>query len=618
VIEHDLAHGATIQRSSRSCNRCHIGARRLGSEEVVGVASISINPRVSRFRDTCNVYVLRSGTEAILVDFGDGDVLDHLEELGVERVTDVLLTHHHRDQLGGLQRAVDAGIRVWAPPSEVELIAGMDERWQRRQVANDYDLREDRFSLLRSVPVTGAVDEYRTTRFGDLAVYALPTPGHTLGSVTYLVEVEGQRLAFTGDLVYGDGKVWSLAATQWTYSGLEGWGATIISASVLADRDPAVLLPSHGDPILEPATALAKLAQRMQGLIDLRDPRRWNVAERLRMPFDPITPHLLRNRTVFATSYVLLSETGAALVIDFGYDVTTTADSTERAARRTLLWSLDGLRRDYGVERIDAAIVTHYHDDHVAGLNLLRDVEAAEVWAPENVAPILEEPSRYDLPCLWFDPIPVDRVIPFEQPIQWHEHELTVYPLPGHTRYAAAISFEVDGTRILVTGDQQTDDGARSILNYQYRNRFLPEDFVASAQLYRRLQPDLLLGGHWLPLAVTDDLLLRLGSDAERLGELHRELLPDEGFGTAGFGARIEPYRSSPGTTEFTVHVRNPFEREQAATVRFAGEERTVDLEPNGEAAVTFTVTSAGPRRLAAELTVGGTRFGQQAEALVE
>jgi glyoxylase-like metal-dependent hydrolase (beta-lactamase superfamily II) len=209
-------------------------------------------------------------------------------------------------------------------------------------------------------------------------------------------------------------------------------------------------------------------------------------------------------------------------------------------------------------------------------------------------------------------------VLRFGEPVRWHEHELTVYALPGHTQYAAAISFEVDGTRILVTGDQQTDDGARSILNYQYRNRFVPEDFAASAQLYRRLKPDLLLGGHWLPLAVTDDLLFRLGTDAQRLGELHRELLPEEGFGTAGFGARIEPYRSSPGTTEFTVHVRNPFDRDERATVAFGGQEQTVELEAHGQASLSFTVTSEGPRRLAAELTVGTTRFGQQAEALVE
>jgi len=579
----------------------------------VGAATISIAPGVSCFRDTCNVYVLAAGGEAVLVDFGDGDVLDHLGELGVERVTDVLLTHHHRDQLGGLQRAADAGIRIWAPPCEVELIAGIDERWRRRQLANDYDLREDRFSLLASVPVTGTVAEYRTTRFGGFDVYVLPTPGHTLGSVSYLVEADGRRLAFTGDLVYGDGKVWSLAATQWTYSGWQGWGSTINSAAILGGWDADLLLPSHGEPIREPTPALATLAERMQGLIDLRDPVRFNAADRLRRPFDPVTPHLLRNRTMFATSYALLSDDGAALLIDFGYDVLATADSTERLARRTLLWSLDGLEH-----RIEAAIMTHYHDDHVAGLNLLREVTGAEVWAPENVAPVLEDPERYDIPCLWFDPIPVDRRIPLKQPFRWHEYELTVYPLPGHTRYAAAISFEVDGTKILVTGDQQTDDGARSILNYQHRNRFVAEDFAASAQLYRRLRPDLLLGGHWLPLAVTDDLLFRLATDAERLRELHRELLPEEGFGTQGFGARIEPYRSKPGTTEFTVAVRNPFDRDETATVTLDGQTRTVELGPRGEAEVAFTVTSEGPRRLAAELTVGGTKFGQQAEAVVE
>jgi glyoxylase-like metal-dependent hydrolase (beta-lactamase superfamily II) len=580
---------------------------------VRAASSISIAPRVSCFPDTCNVYVLRSGTEAILVDFGDGNVLDHVEELGVERVTDVLLTHHHRDQLGGLRRAVDAGIRIWTPAGERELIEGMDDRWRSRQTMNDYDLREDRFSLLESVPVTGTVDEYRTVRFGDLDVFVLPTPGHTMGSVSYLVELDGRRLAFTGDLVYGDGKVWSLAASQWTYSGVEGWGATIISTATLGEQGPDLLLPSHGDPVDDPPAALGKLAERMQGLIDLRDPRRWNVAERLRAPFEPITPHLLRNRTMFATNYALVSDDGRAFLIDFGYDVTCTAPSTERVARRTLLWSLSAL-----AEPPEAVIVTHYHDDHVAGLNLLRDVLGVEVWAPENVAPIIASPERYDLPCLWFDPIPVDRVIEFGKPVQWHEHELTVYPLPGHTRYAAAISFEVDGTKVLLTGDQQTDEGSRSILNYQYRNRFVPQDFSAGTRLYRRLRPDLLLGGHWLPLAVTDDLLFRLEADAQRLTELHAELLPEEGFGTEGFGARIEPYRSPPGTTEFAVSVWNPFDRAETATVVLDGQERRVELGPHAEATVTFTVTSDGPRRIAADLTVGGTRFGQQAEAIIE
>ena len=96
-----------------------------------------------------------------------------------------------------------------------------------------------------------------------------------------------------------------------------------------------------------------------------------------RQPWDAITPHLLRNRTSFANSYALLSESGSAILIDFGYDVSTgLVPSTERTARRPLLWSLDVLRRQHGVERIEAVVATHYHDDHVAGMNLLREVNA--------------------------------------------------------------------------------------------------------------------------------------------------------------------------------------------------------------------------------------------------
>src|SRR5215203_2000887 len=193
---------------------------------------------VFRVRDTCNVYVLRSGSDAILIDFGSGAALDHLPELGIERVTDVLLTHHHRDQVQGLERAADAGVSIWAPPVERELVDDVDRRWQARQIDNDYDLRQDRFSLLEQVPVAGTVAEYRKRRYGGIDVYTLPTPGHTVGSVTYLVEVDGRRLAFTGDLVYGHGKVWSLAATQWSYSGVEGQAATHLSCGVLAQREP--------------------------------------------------------------------------------------------------------------------------------------------------------------------------------------------------------------------------------------------------------------------------------------------------------------------------------------------------------------------------------------------
>jgi glyoxylase-like metal-dependent hydrolase (beta-lactamase superfamily II) len=582
------------------------------------MATADIAADVSCIRDTCNVYVLRDGAEAVAIDFGSGAMLDRLGELGVERVTDVLLTHHHRDQTQGLARAAVHGARIWAPPFDAPLIADAGLNWQIRPLDIDYDLREDRFSPLESLPIHGVVPEYRRVRFGAFEIEALPTPGHTLGSVTYLVEVEGRKLAFAGDLLYGDGKVWSLAATQWSYTGVEGQEATIGSLAELAKHAPDVVLPSHGEPVEDVAATLSKLRARLGELVRLRLVDDWGLEDRLRSPFDRITPHLWRNRTTFANSYVLLSETGAALGLDFGYDMATW--------RRPLLWSLADLD-------VEVVIITHFHDDHVAGVNLLRDVRGTQVWAPASVAPVLREPHRFDLPCLWPEPIEPDVVLAPGEPVRWNEYELTAYPFPGHTLYAAAIEFEVDGRRVLVTGDQYALEGERAILNYQYRNQFRRRDFVHSAALVRELQPDVLLSGHWLPRDVTEQQLEQIERDAERLAELHDELLPDDGFGERGFGARIEPYRvtvASGGALELAVVARNPFTHEADIVVSLVLPEhwktdRTSaagHAEPHAEVTFRFEIEPAAQptrrARVAAELVVDGVQFGQQAEALVD
>ena len=108
------------------------------------------------YRDTCNVYLLRAGREGILIDFGTGGILDELSLLQIDRVSDVLITHHHRDQLQGLHRAVEAGIRVWVPAAEQDLVHSVDAHWQAREVVNSYNNRQDRFSLLEPVPISGA------------------------------------------------------------------------------------------------------------------------------------------------------------------------------------------------------------------------------------------------------------------------------------------------------------------------------------------------------------------------------------------------------------------------------------------------------------------------------
>ncbi|WP_181766552.1 MBL fold metallo-hydrolase [Streptomyces albidus (ex Kaewkla and Franco 2022)] len=598
--------------------------------------------------DTCHVYVLRDRgrREAVLVDFGSGDVLDRLADFEVDRVTDVLVTHHHRDQVQGLARAAAAGIRIWVPPVEHDLIARVDEHWRTRPLDNDYDVRQDRYSLLEQVPVTGTVGEYRTARYGAFDIYTHPLPGHTVGSVGYFTDVAGRRIAFTGDLIHGEGRVWSLAATQWAYTGfhetagMEGVAATVLSCMQVLEHGPELLLPSHGEPVTDPPAAVTRACRALRQLLDTRRRTPWDPEEKLRRPWNQVTPHLLRNTTSMANSYALLSEHGTALLLDFGYDLTTgLAGGHDRSSRRPLLASIEALRRDHGIDRVEVALPTHYHDDHVAGFNLLREVHGTQVWSPSHIAPVLNSPERWDLPCLWYDPIPVDRELTCGRPVRWREYEIGVHELPGHTLYAAAYSFTADGRSVIATGDQQSTEwepGIRpELLNYQYRNRFRVDDFVRSAELYRKLRPELMISGHWAPFEVGDDYLDMLLAEGEKLARLHRELLPrDLDFGAEGFAARIAPYRSvltAGGRTGLSVGVRNPFPTEETAEVMMCvpdgweAEPPVVRLEigAHGEGVADFQLhvpAGTGPAerlRVAVDVTVGGMRLGQQAEALV-
>jgi hypothetical protein len=191
----------------------------------------------------------------------------------------------------------------------------------------------------------------------------------------------------------------------------------------------------------------------------------------------------------------------------------------------------------------------------------------------------------------------------------------------------------------VASGDQQDGRwvaGERpEFLNYQYRNGFRFDDFRRSAELYKRLKPELMISGHWLPRPVTDDYLDALLEAGTELEKLHHELLPLDtvDFGGSGFGARIEPYRSSVsagGVVDVSVLVRNPFRQPSDGCVQLvvpAGWEaeppqRVVGLTAGGEERVTFRLRVGSQRvrraRIGADLTVGEVRFGQHAEALVD
>ncbi|TDD27082.1 MBL fold metallo-hydrolase [Kribbella turkmenica] len=566
--------------------------------------------------DTCVVYLLvdEQTRSAVAIDAGSGRWMDRLASYGVNRVTDVLVTHHHRDQVEGLPRLAASGTRIWVPEGEYGLIAEVSHHWQQRRVANNYDLHTDRFSLLESVPVAGVMKDYSVTRVGHLDVRTLPTPGHTPGSVSYLID----GYAFTGDLLHSPGKVWSAAALQWSYVGLEGAATTMASLVQLLDHQPRVLMPSHGSPMTDPALAVRKTCDALDSLIQTRLGSPSGLLDKLEHPYVELSPHLLMNRTSESRSYVLLSDSGTALLIDYGYDLTSgVAFGSGRHNLRPWLPSLRALQRDYGIERIEVAVPTHYHDDHVAAFNLMRDVHGTEVWASSPVAHVLENPTRYDLPCLWFEPIPCAQHVPNGSSIRWREYELDLHALPGHTLYASAIGFEADGRRVLATGDQQTGTWvpgeSPEIPNFQYANAFAAGDYAASAALYQRLQPSLMISGHWEPRVVTPAYLEELSRLGDEVARVHRELfLPDDPVFTGA--VRITPYRIDAvdgqpfpvrvSCTGVELVVPAGWECQQVSGSEFL-------VVPH----VTAPVRQA---RIAAGITRDGRYLGQLAEALVD
>jgi glyoxylase-like metal-dependent hydrolase (beta-lactamase superfamily II) len=591
-----------------------------------------------RIPDSCNVYLITGERGTVCVDFGTGLALGHPAFQEHHGAFIVLVTHHHRDQVQGLPEAIVLGGRAWVPHTEQDMFRAVDEHWQARALFNDYNMRQDRFSLLDRIPIEGTLRDYASYSFYGHTFEVLPTPGHTVGSLSLLAEIDGRRVAFTGDLIAAPGKIWSLAATQWTYNEGEGLAATILSLLALKARRPELLLPSHGEPIADVDEAIDRTVARLETLIEARKQKNRKLSMLRAEPYVALSPHLLWNRTSLAYSYVLLADNGKALFFDFGYDFSIgLAAGADRAARRPWLYSLPALKAGFGVREIGAVIPTHYHDDHVAGINLLREVEGTAVWLAENFADVLARPDDYNLPCLWYDPVPADRVLPLGQPIEWEGYTLTLHPLHGHTTYAVAISLEVDGRRVVVAGDQyQASEQllAPTLWNYVYRNGFALDDYRASAALFRRLDPQLVLTGHWRPFAVQPDYFASLDEQGETLARLHRDLLldadlagdPEEGI------ALIRPYQltaQAGEAIELHVTVRNPHPTATRAELRLAlpdgwevAEEAIgVALPPTGEATRAFHVTPHGPparrTRIAVDVALDGKPLGQQAECLI-
>ncbi|MCS7222154.1 MAG: MBL fold metallo-hydrolase [Anaerolineae bacterium] len=198
----------------------------------------------------CHVYLLDGGSELALVDAGCGvdteRILRNVAREGFDpaRIRHLLLTHAHRDHAGGssylkalLARKGGFGLRLVASEPEARLLAegSVEELGLDRLGLGDRP-REETFPPCQ---VDLVVSDGDLLAIGDLQVQAIQVPGHNPGCLCYLMNVDGRRVLFAGDVVSYGGVI---SLGNWPGCDLQAYQKGLRK---LADLKVDALLPGH-------------------------------------------------------------------------------------------------------------------------------------------------------------------------------------------------------------------------------------------------------------------------------------------------------------------------------------------------------------------------------------
>jgi glyoxylase-like metal-dependent hydrolase (beta-lactamase superfamily II) len=617
-----------------------------------------LSQHLYRFEDTCNVYILISAEDAtrcVLVDFGTGAVLDQLGQLGVSEVDWILHTHHHRDQAQGDHIAVARSIPIAVPEHERHLFDDVENFWKNRRVLHLYYVRNTYFTLTQSVPVARELRDYDTFSWGGYELEVLPCPGHSLGSISLLATVDGRPVAFSGDLVYAPGKVLSLHDLQYNYGAADGIDCALVSVTQLQKRGPQLLCPSHGAPMTGADDALGQLATNLRSWHEFYT---YGAKTTLDETFIEVAPGVVECTSSTSQFYALIAPDGNALFIDYGSASGNFFNVFNQGfgggdRMRFVEHSLAELRGRYGLKKVDVAMPSHMHDDHLNGFPHLQRHHGTRVWAYENMKDVLEHPEGYLLGCTNAEPIPVERTFGDWERVDWEPAQgamdLTAVHSPGHTEYQMALLATVGGKRIAFTGDNYfkhiMPDGAQRIRhNVIYANHVEKDSFLKSVNNLLRFEPEVIAPGHGPAFPISrQDLQDYRDRMVEQTGHWET-LLPGEEAGPgreASYGidpkwASIYPYQlhaDREGRVAFEVRLRNYGRTTVTATVSPAlpaswepdPTSVEVTIAPNATGCARFGVRV--PRSfwwptsrvaIAADVTVDGRRFGQITEAVVD
>lgn len=607
------------------------------------------------FKDICNVYLLVDGEDGLLIDAGSGEVMSQLGNVGVRRIEWVLHTHHHRDQCQGTPALREHGARVAVPEYERHLFDQVELFWETRRTFDNYNDRNTFFAAARDIEVDAVLEDYEVFQWKDYEFFILPAKGHTLGSSALIATIDGQTVAFTGDLLAKDGKLYQLHAMEYTYGSMEGVLFTMQSIQALRKRKVDRCLPSHGEPIEEVNESIDLLQRRLMDCVKLgrgmRVAGRDSIPETAFLPepkFVPLSRHLLWGGVWTCSNfYVLLSDSGKALFVDYGHGfwphMHIGPDHDGLESMRFVEHHLDELKNEYGVTDFDLVIPTHIHDDHTCGIPYLQRHHGTQCWALEDVGKVLADPAAWaSTPCTFPKPIRIDRWLQDGDRFRWEEYEFEIYFAPGQTEFHSVYATMVDGRKVAFTGDnyfmaEVVAGGKMSVRPYQttvLRNSFQLEMHRRCAEVMRRIDPELICPGHRDVLECNKKELDDYCDFIVRKERVFRELVsePHDHYIDL-FWARLLPYVSvvtAQQQVTYRLLLRNNFDRSVSYSARLSAptgwrttsEFCVLELAPGERGEIEMEAVAPdkadGVRRLmTAEIQLDGVSQGQVSEGLV-
>ena len=183
------------------------------------MAMVQLTDQLFVHHGCANVGVLcqfpdQSG-HVLLIDCGDGQVRQQLKQPNDLEISHILMTHYHRDSASGVVDLATEQTQLYVPELERPYFEEVERFWNDPEFRwYLYNYHPHHLLLSESISVTAGLRAGDQLQFGQTQITAIETPGHTDGSLSYLVESGNRRIVFSGDLIYGRGQIQNLYAMQ--------------------------------------------------------------------------------------------------------------------------------------------------------------------------------------------------------------------------------------------------------------------------------------------------------------------------------------------------------------------------------------------------------------------